>query len=603
MLRTVPARWFELLVPRASVARALEVLARTGVVELERGADDESFITVPPIDEPLARFGELERRYGRFWPEPVLDVPHHDRLLERQVSRALRAVEAWAGAAAPRVQRLERISRERGELQLIERLCRDAEHVPGLDFSDLVATSPAMTSAVFVLPPRAEVPEVADPILYRRIDAAEATWLLVFGRGEQVDRLAKALEGLHARTVELPPTLTGTPRRARARIARRLAAAERLVERDRRALTRLTREHELARAIGTLHRVRWLAEHLGGIGASDYMARIHGWTSDADGDALRAALDAEGIPAALAFPPQPPDREPPTLSVNPPWAKPFELFAGLVGTPGRDEADPSVIVAIVAPLMFGYMFGDVGQGAVLLAAGLFLRRRFPATALLIWGGAWSIVFGFLFGSVFGSEEVIPALWLHPVVEPLPVLTVPVIFGAGLIVLSVLLSGLEHQWAGRLGAWLRTEAGMGLALLLGLAGFVVPELLAWAAIVLAVQFAGMIWEFRASRGMAVAKALAEMIEGLMRLAVNTLSFVRVGAFALAHAGLSLAVVTLAEGAGGGIAGIVVMILGNALIIAIEGLVASIQMTRLVLFEFFTRFLTAEGRAFRPLAPPA
>jgi V/A-type H+-transporting ATPase subunit I len=113
---------------------------------------------------------------------------------------------------------------------------------------------------------------------------------------------------------------------------------------------------------------------------------------------------------------------------------------------------------------------------------------------------------------------------------------------------------------------------------------------------------MLWEFRASRGMAVAKAVAEMIEGLMRLAVNTLSFVRVGAFALAHAGLSLAVVTLAEGAGGGFAGIVVMILGNALIIAIEGLVASIQMTRLVLFEFFTRFLTAEGRAFRPLAPP-
>ncbi len=603
MLRPVPARWFELMVPRASVARALEVLARTGVVELDRGEDDEAFITVPPIDEPLARLHAFERRFGRFWPEPDLDMPHRDRLMERQVSAAIQRVETWCEQAESTVERIERVSRERSELAMIAQLCRDARDVPGLEFGDLVATSPAMRAAVFMLPAHSDVPDVADPVLYRRIDGAEATWLLVFGRAEEVDRLARALEGLHARRMHLPRGLTGGPARAGAHIARRMAAAERLLERDRRRLQRLSRDYRLAEALGSLHRVQWLAAHLRGIGASDYMARIHGWTSDADGDALRAALDAEGIPAALAFPPPPADREPPTLSVNPPWAKPFELFAGLVGTPGRDEADPSMIVAIIAPLMFGYMFGDVGQGAVLLVAGLLLRRRFPATALLIWGGAWSIVFGFAFGSVFGSEEVIPALWLHPVVEPLPVLTVPVVFGAGLIVLSVLLSGLEHQWAGRLGAWVRTEAGMGLALLLGLAGFVVPELLGWAAIVLMVQFVGMLWEFRASRGMAVAKALAEMIEGLMRMAVNTLSFVRVGAFALAHAGLSLAVVTLAEGAGGGIANIVVMVLGNALIIAIEGLVASIQMTRLVLFEFFTRFLTAEGRAFRPLAPPA
>jgi len=85
-------------------------------------------------------------------------------------------------------------------------------------------------------------------------------------------------------------------------------------------------------------------------------------------------------------------------------------------------------------------------------------------------------------------------------------------------------------------------------------------------------------------------------------VNTLSFVRVGAFALAHAGLSLAVVSLADGTGNVVVSLIVMVIGNALIIAIEGLVASIQTTRLVLFEFFNRFLKAEGREFQPLAPP-
>jgi V/A-type H+-transporting ATPase subunit I len=85
-------------------------------------------------------------------------------------------------------------------------------------------------------------------------------------------------------------------------------------------------------------------------------------------------------------------------------------------------------------------------------------------------------------------------------------------------------------------------------------------------------------------------------------INTLSFARVGAFALAHAGLASAVVALAEAAGHGIGFALILVLGNLLIVAIEGLIVSIQTTRLVLFEFFTRFFTPEGRPFRPLAPP-
>jgi V/A-type H+-transporting ATPase subunit I len=97
-------------------------------------------------------------------------------------------------------------------------------------------------------------------------------------------------------------------------------------------------------------------------------------------------------------------------------------------------------------------------------------------------------------------------------------------------------------------------------------------------------------------------LARLLESTIQLAINTLSFTRVGAFALAHAGLSLAVVSLAQSSGSAVAGLTVMILGNALIIVLEGLVVSIQITRLVLFEFFIRFLRGEGRTFRPLAAP-
>jgi V/A-type H+-transporting ATPase subunit I len=98
------------------------------------------------------------------------------------------------------------------------------------------------------------------------------------------------------------------------------------------------------------------------------------------------------------------------------------------------------------------------------------------------------------------------------------------------------------------------------------------------------------------------ALGELVERTLQILINTLSFARVGAFALAHAGLSSAVVSLAGAIDNPIGWFVVLALGNLLILAIEGLVVSIQTTRLVLFEFFTRFFKPEGREFRPLIPP-
>ncbi|MDJ0893080.1 MAG: ATPase, partial [Gammaproteobacteria bacterium] len=89
---------------------------------------------------------------------------------------------------------------------------------------------------------------------------------------------------------------------------------------------------------------------------------------------------------------------------------------------------------------------------------------------------------------------------------------------------------------------------------------------------------------------------------LRLLVNTVSFARVGAFALAHAGLSSAIVTLADAADVWWLAGLVLLLGNLLVILLEALVVSVQTTRLVLFEFFMRFLRAEGRPFRPLRPP-
>jgi len=277
------------------------------------------------------------------------------------------------------------------------------------------------------------------------------------------------------------------------------------------------------------------------------------------------------------------------------------VFGRLMGVPGTSEADPSMLLALVAPLMFGFMFGDVVQGLVLALLGYMVRDRLPALRLLIPGGLVAVAFGFAFGSVFAREDVIPPLWVHPLGEPLTVLGTALGFGVIVILLGLLLNALQYHWRGELAKWAATEAGL-LVAYLGIVGSFVDARLLWALP------AGVVWMLAGSaliepgdRLGSLGHAAGESLERMLQLGVNTVSFVRVGAFALAHAGLSTAVVGIADASGP--AYWPVLLIGNAAIIALEGLVVGIQTTRLILFEFFIRFLAARGRPFEPLLPPS
>jgi len=287
---------------------------------------------------------------------------------------------------------------------------------------------------------------------------------------------------------------------------------------------------------------------------------------------------------------------------NPWWARPFELFAGMLGTPAGDEADPSRVVAVLVPLLFGYMFGDVGQGLVLLLAGLLLQRRWPLLRILVANGTSSMLFGFVFGSVFGREDVIPALWVHPIDQPLPVLAVPLVAGVLVLLLGLVLNALESWWRGDLRRWLQVDAAVLVMYLSLLAVLFLPGSLAVTGFALAWYVAGSLYGNGTRLLVRAAASAGSLVEQLMQLLINTISFVRVGAFALAHAGLSLAFTIMAESTGSLVAGLLIMLLGNVIVILLEGLVVTIQTTRLILFEFFIRFLRSSGRTFRPLAAP-
>jgi V/A-type H+-transporting ATPase subunit I len=190
----------------------------------------------------------------------------------------------------------------------------------------------------------------------------------------------------------------------------------------------------------------------------------------------------------------------------------------------------------------------------------------------------------------------------PVEEPLPVLLVPLAGGVIILLLGLLLNAVESYWRGAVRQWLQVEAAVMLLYVSLIAGFLYPAAVWLAVIALLWYFSGSLLHSTAHFAATLLAAAGALLENILQLLLNTVSFVRVGAFALAHGGLSMAFIIMANATDNPAVAFLVLLLGNLLVIMLEGLVVTIQTTRLILFEFFVRFLRGSGRMFRPLAAP-
>jgi V/A-type H+/Na+-transporting ATPase subunit I len=611
-IRPQAARWFELLTPREELTKALECLAQTRAVELQTHSQPEHALELPGLPKALDEFGECLRRFGAWWPEG--EIPPIEEALEpvSAMQDAMARVRAWMRDAEPLIVEGERLETEASQLNELAQ----ALDAPGLRLPDLhrlAAAGPVLAARIYRMLPKTELRSLPPSVITQSLVSADGIpHLVAVGPMAQLEGLDRQMAALKARRVTLPEWLPKDIDAARAEIATRRdqLVAQRADVKAR--LAALDAAHGMPRAIGTMALMAWFAGHAPSLPVTEHFAWVTGWTSDVDGHEINETLDRGKVRHLLRYKEPPEGVECPVVMQNPRWAKPFELFPNLLGTPGSTEADPSRIVALVAPLMFGFMFGDVGQGAVLLALGLWLRKRVPVFGLLVPYGGMAIVFGFLFGSIFSNEELIPALWMHPIDYPAKVMGIAIAFGVVILTVGLLLDALGAYWRRRGLFWLATRGGI-LAAYLGLvtagAGYLGAISPAAGALGLNVLWLGFAWfvlgtvlTSHHNKLLEIPKALGELLESMLQIAVNTVSFVRVGAFALAHAGLSAAVIGMAAATGGGFGWLLVMILGNALVIALEGLIVGIQTTRLLLFEFFIRFLTAEGRQLRPLVGP-
>jgi V/A-type H+-transporting ATPase subunit I len=337
---------------------------------------------------------------------------------------------------------------------------------------------------------------------------------------------------------------------------------------------------------------------------------------------------------------------------TPSFLAPFKMIVKNYATPEYGTIDPTPFVAIAYMCMFGLMFGDVGQGAIIALCGLFGSLFYRGKSdnvrnllkLIAWCGVAAIVTGFLFNSYFGMQWFKP-IWFdyHGIVmghspgkgfihNIFDILAITIYFGICVIGVGLVINWInliaKRKWfrlvmdkTGLLGGWMYF-AGIYITnfllehsfkvypkplLLFFLIGLPASLFLLKPPIELIRQkkhdpskkftlFS--IFDF-------IIEWFVEMLEIFSSYLSNTLSFLRVAGFGIAHVSLMVAFFQMAEGAGGGpgscsIWSVIIIIIGNALVIGLEGLVAGIQSLRLNYYEFFTKYFTGKGKAYSPVS---
>ncbi len=308
---------------------------------------------------------------------------------------------------------------------------------------------------------------------------------------------------------------------------------------------------------------------------------------------------------------------PPTKLRNYKIIQPFETIVKMYGLPNYNELDPTLFVAITAFLLFGFMFGDVGHGLVIFIIGLFMSRKKIAMGPVFQaGGIASMVFGVLYGSIFGNEEIIPAILISPMENIQTMLIYGIAVGIIFIIIAMMLNirnGIVNKDKKKI--FFETNGIAGLlfyitVLVSGVYFLINGKMIASMSVLsvfvvlplLAIMFKDTISE-KLFKNKQVEKTsfvekVFEIIEILLSFASNTISFVRIAAFAINHVGLCMAIYILANMVNGS-ANMVITIIGNAIVIVLEGLIVGIQVLRLEYYELFSRFYSGNGKEYKPL----
>ncbi len=312
----------------------------------------------------------------------------------------------------------------------------------------------------------------------------------------------------------------------------------------------------------------------------------------------------------------------------------FEFFVSTYGMPSYNELDPTPFVAITYMMLFGIMFADLGQGIVVSIVGwlMWKFKNMKLGKILIPCGISSSIFGLIFGSVFGFEHALDGFYknilgledkLIDVMSPSAsslIIYIAVGIGILLLVISMMLGIVSLIKKREYGEALFSPNGVsGLVFYISVIFMLLNNLIFKLNFVnifyvilfliiplVCIMFKEILIKLLEKRsdwkpdswGDFISQNFFELFEVILSYVTNTMSFLRVGSFVLVHAGMMMVVFSIAE-MFTGTGYVIVLIFGNIFVIALEALLAGIQVLRLEFYEMFSRFFEGQGRAYSPV----
>ena len=467
-------------------------------------------------------------------------------------------------------------------------------------------------------------------------------WGVYFVPKHEAHKIDAAYSSMHFEKIFVPDNYTGTAQQAFSSVSKQYEDALKHLEAQKQKYQRFLADQ--AEAIVTARNTLLqfsrnfdVRKAAACTGKHENFYILCGWMTEADTRAFQAEISSDEKIFCLVdgedtnTPEHDQNHQPPTKLKNPKLFKPFEMYVKMYGLPAYGEMDPTWFVAITYSFIFGAMFGDAGQGLLLFIGGLLLYKlkHIDLAGIISCAGVFSTFFGLMFGSIFGFEDVIPALWLRPVnsMTTIPfigklntVFIVAIGFGMGIILLCMVFNIINSfKMHDVEKTWFDTNAVAGLVfygflvltIVLYMTGHKTPGNIMMIIFLgipvimfLLKEPLGQLVEGKKPKaeggvGMFLVQGFFELFETMLSFFSNTISFVRIGAFAVSHAAMMEVVLMLGgitDGAGN--PNWIIIVLGNIIVCGLEGLVVGIQVLRLEYYEMFSRFYTGSGREFHP-----
>lgn len=650
----------ELVVPSKDLLSVTKILSHRGVFhQTDSNYPGVNSGSASSWQENAAAYAALERR--------IQVVMQTLGIEEGQPPSAELESVAELEAARPIVDQIENEVKKvsdhlAGEKKRLEQLENDLHQLEPITDMDVDISSLRNSGYLFSnlgLIPTANVDRLETSLarvphvfLTLRSDSQKSVvWLT--GSRNNSDVLDRAARSAYLNPLALPAEYTGTPTEIIKAIHASMEAARQKISELNNELAKsaVERKNQLKDLLWSIHASRVIADAIVRFGQLRHTYVIVGWVPTNDLETLTESLKfaskeilIETLPTSRTGRH---NQHIPVALLNNKYLKPFQMLVNTYARPSYGELDPTILMAFTFPFLYGAMFGDLGQGLVLLILGLLINsgkimKSMGSLGLLIaYCGASATIFGALYGSVFGFEgehfldtfgaELRP-IWTSPINNTLPVLGVAIDAGIILLLVGFLLAIFNQirsrEWShlvfghkgivgfllyisflGLLGSAAKTLP-IAPKIAIAISGLPLPFPTLALVFGLGIMFSEVflnlmeghrpVIEAKGIGGyiMYLVQAFMDLFETMISMLSNTLSFVRVGAFAVAHGGVSMAIFALA-GEELNLKFWITVFLGNIFIIGFEGLIVGIQTMRLHYYEFLGKFFTGGGMRFEPL----